>query len=66
MRTTQRQDTKLSDQILDWVRDNVDVDGLYGEEIIKQYVRDFCVPDDVFPGKELEDWAFGNGFRKFE
>ena len=66
MRTTQRQDTKLSDQILDWVRDNVDVDGLYGEEIIKQYVRDFCAPDDVFPEKELEDLAFENGFRKFE
>jgi hypothetical protein len=30
------------------------------------WISDNFVPEDVFDKKVLEDWAFENGFRKFE
>lgn len=66
MRTTQHQDTSLADMILDWVRGEVSVDDLYGEDAVKQYIKESFNPEDVFSTAELSVWAFENGYRRFE
>ena len=66
MRTTTRQDTQLSDMILDWVANEVEPKELYGEDSLRSHIRDNFNPEDIFSESALSDWAFENGYRKFE
>jgi len=66
MRTTTRQDTELTDQILDWVVSSVDMEDLYGRESILEYASENFELEDLFTEKELSSWAYDNGFKKFE
>jgi hypothetical protein len=35
------------------------------DEAVK-WIQEELTPDEVFTGKQLDTWAFDNGFRKFE
>lgn len=37
---------------------------VFGEERLKQYIRDHMEPDDVFSDEVLKAWAEENGFKK--
>ena len=66
MRTTAFQDQRFTDMVLDWVRDDVGISDLYGEDTIKKYAKDNFTPEDVFSAAELSEWAFDNGYRRVE
>ena len=66
MRTTSQQDTRLTDQILDWVKGEVDPVELYGDGDLLDYVKENYSPQDVFSDSDLSDWAFENGYRRLE
>jgi hypothetical protein len=66
MRTTRHQDERLTDLILDWVKEEIEIGDLYEGDVITRYIRENYNPEDVFKESELSDWAFENGYRRFE
>jgi hypothetical protein len=62
--TYQAQD--LTETILNWVLANLNAEDIYEEADLLARIKLNYAPEDVFSLVVLEDWAFENGFRKFE
>ena len=63
---TDSQSDQLAEAIVDWLGDHVDVGAIFGLNYLKEYLSDNVSPEDVFETKVLENWAFDNGFKRFE
>lgn len=72
MSTTSRQNddflnsvigTGLLESSIEWIKDNIGMEGLYSESELLEYARNFA-PEDVFKSIDLDAWAESNGYVK--
>ena len=56
---------ELVDLLLDWVVRRVEPDEVFGSSL-KIYISENYNPEDIFSKVRLDDWAFENGYRRFE
>ena len=52
------------DEIIDYVKNNMDIDDVFDEEAIKQHISRNFLPEDAFPEADLFIWAVDHGFIK--
>lgn len=61
---TDRQYVSLSNDVTDKIGDTIDIDDIYSQQQIKDYITKNFKPDDVFSPDTLIDWAHGAGMFK--
>ena len=52
------------DEIIDYVKDNFDIDDIFDEAAIKAYIGRNFMPEDSFDEATLTIWAVDHGFVK--
>jgi hypothetical protein len=58
-------DININDSdIIEYIRDNYDVDDVFTEEDIKNYISRQFMPEDAFDESSLTLWAADHGFVK--
>ncbi len=65
MITTHKQDMELSELVFGKVFENMKPP-LLNADFVVEWVADNFSPSEVFPDRELRDWAFANGFTEEE
>ena len=58
--------TRITDSLLDDISSQISVGELYEANEICNYVQDTFTPEDVFSRAALADWAYENGYKRFE
>ena len=48
--------------ILEYVRDEFDIEDVFSQAKIKAYAGQTYLPEDLFSDRELRQWALENGF----
>lgn len=62
-----RTEVNIDDRdILEYVREEFDIEDVFSQANIKEYARQTYLPEDLFSERELRQWALVNGFVESE
>ena len=64
--TAQQLGSRLINDVIDFVRDEVDIDDVYEKDTIKEYAANQFEPEEVYGKELLREWALENGFVEYD
>lgn len=56
--------TKLFDSAVEVVKENLNINDVFDDKQISDFVGDRYSPEEIFTKRQLEGWALENGFIK--
>lgn len=61
-RTSTQDDAKVTSDVIDAIANNLEVDQVFDQDVIVDYVKANLSPEGVFGRSALEEWARENGW----
>jgi len=55
-------DFDLLNDILEWIKENMEPVEVFGKEELKTHINDNFTPDEMFNDRELGEWAEDNSY----